>query len=77
MISQSLICFGLGLDILGVIALYFYGLPSRYPENVTHTWGTNQRADPKKQRRFRCLSYSGLLSLVLGFALQIIGTLYI
>lgn len=77
--SQCLIVFGLGLDIAGVILIYRYGLPSRYPENepdgvITYPGIAGKQADPKEQRKFAWLSHSGLACLVLGFLFQIAGT---
>lgn len=77
-LGQLLICIGLCLDIAGVILIYLYGLPSRYPKDE----GEGQiiwpgipptRADPRVQRKFMLLSHLGLVCLVFGFALQIIG----
>lgn len=77
--SKLLICLGLGLDIAGVILLYRYGLPSRYPDDrdagLLRMPGIGPApANPGAQRRFAYLSRSGLVCLVLGFVLQIVGT---
>lgn len=70
-LSQWLICIGLALDIFGVVMLFLYGLPSRMPSADAFTWGAPSEAEGK---RFKWKSYAGLGLLVVGFALQIVGT---
>ena len=67
---------GLVLDIIGVILLFFCGLP---PEGVSRTganyltWGTDSRAR-EKGKRFAFLSWVALALLVTGFGLQILSS---
>ena len=75
--SQGLICMGLGLDIVGVILLYRYGLPSRYPEDGISLIWPGGDSDPKEQNRFKNLSRSAIILLILGFVLQIVGTILV
>lgn len=79
-VSQGLICLGLCLDIVGVVLLYRYGLPSRYPDDrdvgVIRWPGVGPApTNPRAQNRFTYLSRSGLYCLVSGFALQMVGTI--
>lgn len=79
-VSQGLICLGLCLDIAGVVLLYRYGLPSRYPDDrdaglIRWPGVGPEPADPQVQHRFTYLSRSGLFCLVSGFALQLVGTI--
>lgn len=76
---QSLTISGLILDIIGVWMLFRFGLPNRYPEKgVRIVWRGegDDEAVSQEQRRYRMCSYSGLLSLGIGFGLQIAGTLF-
>lgn len=69
--SQWLICIGLALDIAGVVMLYRYGLPSKMPQAEPFTWTAPPEAEVN---RFKRKSYVGLWLLILGFALQLVGT---
>ena len=75
--AQWLISTGLILDIFGVVLLYRYGLPSSYPKAAT-SWDYEPTAEREKnlpkRKGFECRSHSGLAALVLGFILQIVGT---
>ena len=74
-IDELLVRSGLLLDIVGVVVLYRYGLPSRYPkQDVLTLSGT--APDEREQTWFRWLSKTGLVLLVTGFALQFLGTLW-
>lgn len=78
--DQWFTCVGLGLDIIGVILLYRYGLPSRYPEKgMSIRWpsGEDEASKKRERQRFRRLSDMGLALLVIGFVLQIVGTLWL
>ena len=66
---------GLFLDIVGVFLLFRYGLP----ENVSQTGesffslaDTNEE-EVKKWKRYKKLSYSALVFLVVGFVLQLVS----
>ena len=80
-LNQWLICVGLGLDIIGVILLYRYGLSNKLPEQgMTIRWPNGETEEDVKKierdkRHIIFLSHCGITLLVLGFILQIIGTL--
>ncbi len=56
---------GLGLDVAGVVLIFFFGIPNSYADSFT--WGGN----PAKKRIHRVLSGIGCALVVLGFGLQI------
>ena len=69
---------GLSLDIVGVVLLYFFGLPSK----LTDRSGKNKRnygawvgrkATPAEIRLYEWGSASGIGLLVFGFLLQMVG----
>ena len=68
---------GLALDILGVILLFFFGLPSRVSEGPPYlSFGedpdsTKQRK--KQRKRYQRVSWFALVLLILGFALQMVS----
>ena len=77
-LGQVFISIGLTLDMLGVVLLYMYALPSNFPEDkpsTTWTYGPPQEGDRRTKWRYRFLSCFGLALLLLGFFLQIVGTL--
>lgn len=59
---------GLSLDILGVVLLFFFGLPSEAGLEGVVTW---RHGLSKDYKRARVLSRLGLVLLVSGFGLQI------
>ena len=66
---------GLILDILGVILLFYYGLPeeiSKTGRGDLFTWGSHEE-EAKKWKRYKKRSYWGLALLVLGFSLQLVS----
>lgn len=65
---------GLALDILGVVLLFFFGLPADVHAGggTAILWGGGPE-NAKRYRRARALSRLGLLLLVAGFGLQIAG----
>ena len=76
-LHQCVITFGLLLDVVGVILLYMYGLPSRYPEhgmNVLCGSDEDKTKVSRTQARFKFGSRLGILLLCTGFVLQIAGT---
>lgn len=78
MLSQVLICTGLALDIVGVLLLYRFGLPSRYPESdhlALHTNEGDRIQRTRRRRWFRRFSHLGISLLAFGFFLQFLGTL--
>ena len=70
---------GLIFDIIGVLILFEYGLPSKLKE---HGGGLllGENIEKEKQRisenkKITKLAYSGLTLLIFGFLFQLIGTL--
>ncbi len=67
---------GLGLDILGVVLLYFYGLPAdvrRDGESLFLLEGKPNEYEVAKAKKYDRCARLGLLSLIVGFFLQILG----
>ena len=77
-LATGLAAFGLSLDIVGVLLLYHYGLPSRFPEKgivIAYSGGPDEEVVEREQRKFRYRSRLGLWLLASGFLLQLVGTL--
>ena len=70
---------GLSLDILGVVLLFFFGLPARVRETggTTIRWGGGKSDEEawKEYRRYRCFGRTGLALLVCGFTLQLLSNI--
>ena len=71
---------GLFLDIIGVILLFIFGLPSRFvsdgpPTNtLSFGWDPDSVKQWEKQwNRYELVSRFAVVLLVLGFALQIVS----
>ena len=69
---------GLALDIVGVILLFIYGLPSKVTDSPGDRllWGPSpevREAEIKKFRRYTRISHIGLVLLITGFTLQLIS----
>ena len=67
---------GLFFDILGVILLFIFGLPSRFLSDGPPTNTISFGWDPdsvKQWNRYKLVSWFALVLLVLGFALQIVS----
>lgn len=73
MFSQVLNTAGLALDILGVLLLFKFGLPSKVQPEAWEL-GHDTEAQSVKLKRYTMGAYCGLALLVIGFALQIVGT---
>jgi hypothetical protein len=58
------------VDIVGVILLFKYGLPS---QSIRDT-GVFEAYDPQETSRYDRWSDVALISLIVGFALQIVST---
>ena len=75
--SAAINSVGLFLDIIGVILLFFFVLPSRVSEGPPYlSFGedpdsTKQRK--KQRKRYQRVSWFALVLLILGFALQIVS----
>ena len=65
---------GLCFDILGVIMLFRFGLPSRVREGgrVSLVVGVSKELE-RAHKTFKLFSYIGLACLVFGFFLQIVS----
>lgn len=64
--------FGLLLDVIGVVLLFIYGIPSK--EMYNSFLQDHTLSDEREKKIYLC-SKIGLISLVLGFMFQIIGTI--
>lgn len=78
--NKILSSIGLLLDIIGVILLFLYGLPSKVKEDdrgqIYLTVGNDEEAANRERNRFkryRFLSRFALALLIIGFSLQIIA----
>ena len=76
MIGELIICSGLILDIAGVILLFYFGLPSKYPQGDLLLVRRVDEAEKQEQIKFNRLSKLGICLLALGFSLQIVGTMF-
>lgn len=69
---------GLILDIIGVLMLFEYGLPSKLRERGGSLSLEESSEDEKERilhnKKIVCRSYIGLSLIILGFILQLIGT---
>lgn len=67
---------GLISDIVGVLILFVYGLPSKIEQhNLVSFSGTKEPEHvSRKNRKVKRWAYVGLSLLLLGFILQLIGT---
>ncbi len=65
---------GLFIDIVGVVLLFMYGLPSKYAKNNRMVWaGDISDSQKRLNKRVKIGSYSGLFFLFIGFVLQFIS----
>lgn len=67
---------GLSLDIIGVIGLFFFGLPPDFDRHGQSAiiWQEENEEDKKKGRLYAGFSRISLGLLVIGFSIQIIAT---
>lgn len=74
-ISILLQIIGLSLDILGVIGLYFFGLPPDFDRHGQSAiiWNEENEEDKRKGRIYAVFSRLALLLIIIGFTLQIMG----
>ena len=77
-IDQWLTCGGLVLDICGVCLLFWFGLSSRLTPTLDGvlTWRRPQQSNenPRTILMVKVMAHLGLFLLVLGFLLQIAGS---
>ena len=69
---------GLILDIVGVVILYFFGLPSKLTDRSgskkrRYAFSIGRSPTPAEIRLYEWGSASGIGLLVLGFLLQMVG----
>jgi uncharacterized protein YqhQ len=71
---------GLIFDIIGVLMLFQYGLPSRLEtssESICIEESTDDELKrEKKNRRIKILAFIGLSFIFLGFVFQLLGAIY-
>lgn len=65
--------FGLGLDIIGVIILFKYGLPSDVNRGGAVVKIVSGSQEIPKYKKYLRWAYFGLSLLVLGFVLQLVS----
>lgn len=73
-IHQWLRCRGLALDIVGVCLLFWFGYNSRLPPSLDGAATEHANEDPRVIRRVKLLAHVGLIAIVVGFLLQIAGS---
>lgn len=70
---------GLCFDIVGVIMLFKYGLPSKVQENADSLSleESSQKEYNRKgsNKRIICLSYTGIIMLIVGFVIQLLANI--
>ena len=75
--SAAINSVGLFLDSIGVILLFFFGLPSRVSEGPpVLSFGENPDSTKQREKqwkRYQFVSWFALGLLILGFAIQIIS----
>ena len=79
-ISDTMNSVGLALDIVGVVLLYKFGLPSKaeHPDEPVHFVLAGPSPDErlpreKKWNRYSFWSHCGLILLIVGFVLQLVS----
>ena len=82
---MDLVSIGLVLDIVGVILLFFYGLPNNIPAPSSGTvivWPGGEANESEKEeyrkelKKYKRLSRLGIILLLVGFGLQLIGNIF-
>jgi len=69
---------GLGLDIAGVVLIFFFGLPSRIiKQGVLLLEGDITEKDKMKNKVIKRWAKTGMACLLLGFILQVISNFLI
>lgn len=73
--------YGLLIDIIGVLILFKFGLPSAFNENAGKVFLTIEDKseeeigkEDRKNRFIKIMSYVGLILILAGFLLQFIGS---
>lgn len=68
---------GLLSDIVGVILLFFNGLPSPIEKASNNLVWSESSMSPRKERQIQRLAWLGLLLIFIGFLLQGLGCIFI
>ncbi len=76
--QQTLTCIGLLLDIIGVVFLYIYGLPSDTNKDGRQTLVTTIVYDDEKAKwkKYNNRSRFGLTLIIFGFLFQGLSTVW-
>lgn len=72
---QFISIIGLTIDIVGVIILFYTGLPFKLPERDLYIEEPITKQQEKKDKKQKCLAYLGLSLLILGFVVQILASI--
>lgn len=64
------------LDIGGVIILFYTGLPFKLPERELYIEESITPEQEARDRQQKNIAYLGLILLLMGFILQLTGTLF-
>ena len=77
---KTLTIIGLIFDIIGVLMLFQYGLPSRFEPSsdsiVIEESIDDELKRNKKNRCIKILAFIGLAFICLGFIFQLLGAIY-
>ena len=72
---------GLGLDIIGVVLLFKFGLPPRVSEtggtSIKWPGGKSNEEAKEEYQHYKQMGYVGLGLLVVGFSLQLISNFFV
>ena len=73
---QYISALGQLLDIVGVIILFFTGLPYKFPKLTGYSVVEPEDKDlPSKDKIQKRHAYTGLTIILIGFILQLLGTM--
>ena len=74
--QQIVNCIGLAFDIIGVILLFFFGIPSDLNKHgrIFRVVSQIDQASIDEWKKFDILSKTGLTLIILGFIFQIFST---
>jgi len=73
-ISSTVCSLGLILDIIGVVILFFYGLPSKFhtPPKLLLEQGLN-KDELLENKKIQSRANRGLILIAIGFILQVVS----
>lgn len=66
---------GLTFDIAGVALIWRYGIPNKYPGGAEAIIDEGDPEDSLSETSRKVLEQLGLVTLIIGFTLQLVGTL--